>query len=138
MVYYFALSYYISKSLKIDGFLLQTMHCWKLSLNMFLTNFQSIWELLFQHKHRFPNKEKSNHWQQSYVKIAVLKVSFFHFPIFLWPPSFRPNGVLAIHALRQYVYRLPKCMSCHRAIVVITEREHCFHDCIYITLILLL
>ena len=28
--------------------------------------------------------------------------------------------------------RLPKCMSCHKAIVVITGRAHCFHDCIYI------
>ena len=31
-----------------------------------------------------------------------------------------------------------KCMSCHKAIVVITRRAHCFHDCIYITPILLL
>ena len=29
-------------------------------------------------------------------------------------------------------------MSCYKAIVVITGRAHCFHDCIYITLILLL
>ena len=25
-----------------------------------------------------------------------------------------------------------KCMSCHKAMVVITERAHCFYDCIYI------
>ena len=25
-----------------------------------------------------------------------------------------------------------KCMSCHKAIVVITGRAHCFHDCTYI------
>ena len=31
-----------------------------------------------------------------------------------------------------------KWMSCHKAIVVITEKAHCFHDCIYITPILLL
>ena len=24
-----------------------------------------------------------------------------------------------------------KCMGCHKAIVVITGRAHCFHDCIY-------
>ena len=30
----------------------------------------------------------------------------------------------------------PKCMSCYKAIVVITGRAHCFHDCIYITPIL--
>ena len=36
------------------------------------------------------------------------------------------------------VNHVPKCISCHKAIVVITGRTHCFHDCIYITLILLL
>ena len=35
-------------------------------------------------------------------------------------------------------FQVPKCMSCHKAIVVITGRAHCFHDYIYITLILLL
>ena len=36
------------------------------------------------------------------------------------------------------VHHVPKCMSCHKAIVVITGRAHCFHDYIHITLILLL
>ena len=27
---------------------------------------------------------------------------------------------------------LPKYMSCHKAIKVITGKEHCFHDCMYI------
>ena len=36
------------------------------------------------------------------------------------------------------VHHVPKCMSCHKAIVVMTGRAHCFHDYIYITLILLL
>ena len=30
----------------------------------------------------------------------------------------------------QTVHHVPKCMSCHRAIVVITGRAHSFHDCI--------
>ena len=30
------------------------------------------------------------------------------------------------------VHHVPKCMSCHKAIVVITGGAHCFHDCIYI------
>ena len=30
------------------------------------------------------------------------------------------------------VHRVPKCMSCHKAIMVITGRAHCFHDYIYI------
>ena len=29
------------------------------------------------------------------------------------------------------VYRVPKCMRCHKAIVVITRRAHGFHDYIY-------
>ena len=36
------------------------------------------------------------------------------------------------------ISHVPKCMSCHKTIVVITGRAHCFHDNIYITLILLL
>ena len=36
------------------------------------------------------------------------------------------------------VHHVPKCMSSHKAIVVITGRAHCFHDYIYITLILVL
>ena len=36
------------------------------------------------------------------------------------------------------VHHVPKCMSCHKAIVVITGRAHCFHDYIYVTLILFL
>ena len=31
-----------------------------------------------------------------------------------------------------------ECMSCHKALVLITRRAHCFHDWIYITPILLL
>ena len=27
-----------------------------------------------------------------------------------------------------YVHHVPKCISCHKAIVVITGRAHCFHD----------
>ena len=30
------------------------------------------------------------------------------------------------------VHHVPKCMSCHKAIVVITGRAHSFHDYIYI------
>ena len=35
-------------------------------------------------------------------------------------------------------HHVPKCMSCNKAIVVITGRAHCFRDCIYIMPILLL
>ena len=36
-----------------------------------------------------------------------------------------------VHELPQS-HELPKCMSYHKAAVVITGRAHCFHDCIYI------
>ena len=62
------------------------------------------------------------------------------------PPGYHHNGFVATHALGHMMYgcwahdvhHVPKCMSCHKAIVVITGRAHCFHDCIYIMLILLL
>ena len=42
------------------------------------------------------------------------------------PPGYHHNGFVATHALGH------KCMSCHKAIVVITGRAHCFHDFIYV------
>ena len=39
------------------------------------------------------------------------------------PPGYHHNGFVATHALGH--------MSCHKAIVVITGRAHCFHDYIY-------
>ena len=64
------------------------------------------------------------------------------------PPGYHHNGFVATHAFGHMTYGLayimiavhhvPKCMSCHKAIVMITGRAHCFHDYIYITLILLL
>ena len=41
------------------------------------------------------------------------------------PPVYRHNGFVATHALE---HMMPKCMSCHKAIVVITGRADCFHD----------
>ena len=41
------------------------------------------------------------------------------------PPGYHHNGFVATHA------HVPKCMSCHKAIVVITGKAHCFHDNIY-------
>ena len=55
------------------------------------------------------------------------------------PPGYHQNGFAATDALGHMMYGyVPKCMSCHKAIVVINGRAHCFHDSIYITLILLL
>ena len=47
------------------------------------------------------------------------------------PPGYPHNGFVATHSLRQMMYgyiMCTKCMSCHKAIVVIAERAHCFHD----------
>ena len=57
------------------------------------------------------------------------------------PPGYHHNGFVATHALGHMfpsAQHVPKCMSCHKAIVVITGRAHYFHDYIYIMLILLL
>ena len=43
----------------------------------------------------------------------------------MWPPGYHHIGFVAS-------YHVPKCMSFHKAIVVITGRAHCFHDYIYI------
>ena len=45
------------------------------------------------------------------------------------PPGYHRNGFVAT---QRTVHHVPKCMSCHKAIVVITGRAHCFHDYIYI------
>ena len=60
------------------------------------------------------------------------------------PPGYHHNGFVETHAHEHMMYgsipyiMCPSCMSCHKAIVVITGRAHCFHDCIYIMPILLL
>ena len=41
--------------------------------------------------------------------------------------------MLSVH----HVHHVPKCMSCHKAIVPITGRTRCFYDYICVTLILL-
>ena len=63
----------------------------------------------------------------------------------LSPQWLSGNSCTWVHDVRSMMYGLscvvhhvPKCMSCHKAIVVITGRAHCFHDCMYIMPILLL
>ena len=51
------------------------------------------------------------------------------------PPDYHHNGFVATHAFGHMMF---KCMGCHKAIVVMTGRAHCFHDCIYMMLILLM
>ena len=53
------------------------------------------------------------------------------------PPGYHHNDFVATHALGHMMYgsscavhstvhHVPKCMSCRKAIVVITGRAHCF------------
>ena len=59
------------------------------------------------------------------------------------PPGYH-SGYVANDALVHMMYscnivhHTPKCMSCHKTIVVITRRAHCFHDCVYIMPVFLL
>ena len=47
-------------------------------------------------------------------------------------------GKIAGHSLVNWyqqcvtVSHVPKFMSCHKDIVVVTGRAHCFHDCVYV------
>ena len=57
--------------------------------------------------------------------------------IIIWPLTLHSLhsllSILLIHWYQLYVtvHHVPKCMSCCRAILVITGRAHCFHDCVY-------
>ena len=51
----------------------------------------------------------------------------------MFPPGYHHNGIVVTYALGHMMYgHVSKYMSCHKAIVVITGKEHCFHDCINI------
>ena len=55
--------------------------------------------------------------------------------------SYVKDVILVEHSLLVYWYQqcvtihhVPKCMCCHKAILVKTGRLHYFHDCIYVHL----
>ena len=58
----------------------------------------------------------------------------------MYRPGYHYNGFVATHPFGHIIYvfhdihdfKVPQCMNCHKAIVLITGRAHCFHDCIYI------
>ena len=51
-------------------------------------------------------------------------------------PGYHHNGFVTTHALGHMmcrtVHHVPKCISHHKAIGVVTGRGHCFHDCKYV------
>ena len=70
------------------------------------------------------------HGQKGFMTYKALK-SCNHennVPSQLSPQSLCANSCTSAHDVRH----VPKCMSCHKTIVVITRRAYCFHDCIYI------
>ena len=67
-----------------------------------------------------------------YILIYIYIIYIYVIMKTMCPPGYHHNGFVAT------VHHVPKCMSCHKAIVVITGKAHCFRDYIYIMLILLL
>ena len=65
-----------------------------------------------------------------YIYICIYIYMYIYIHIYLY--------YIHIYIYDVRLHHVSKCMSCHKAIVVITGRAHCFHDNIYITLILLL
>ena len=61
----------------------------------------------------------------------VFKYIYIYIYIFVYVYEHHASCVSTVH-------HVPKFMSCHKTILVITGREHCFHDCISITSIVLL
>ena len=79
----------------------------------------------------------------TYVYICIYIYIYAIMMTTLSPPGYYHNGLMATHGLGHMmcdfttVHHVPKCMSCHKIIVVITGRTYSFHDSIiYITLIL--
>ena len=86
-----------------------------LSLSIYLSIYPSIY--LYMHNHE-------NHVPSRFITTYLFG-----------------NSCTWAHDVRlwvQMVHHVPKCMNCHKAIVLITGRAHCFHDYIYIMPILLL
>ena len=56
----------------------------------------------------------------------------------IFPFDFLVKKIVTSYWGLSYMDHVPKCTNFHKAILVMTGRAHCFHDCIYITPILLL
>ena len=67
--------------------------------------------------------ELTNRWSLFFLK-AIKGNTHTHTHTYIYIQGTHMMYIITVH-------RVPKCMSCHKAIVVITERAHCFHYCIY-------
>ena len=82
----------------------------------------------------FQRREK---WISLYQMEYILCIYIFNHennvPSWLSPKWLCDNSCNWGHDVHvHHVHHVPKYMSCNKAIVVITERAHCFHDCTYI------
>ena len=71
-----------------------------------------------------------------YICIYMLNICNHENNKTMCPPGYHHNGfvetLLVVFGHDIQLHHVPKCMSCHKAVVVITGRAHCFHNCIYI------
>ena len=71
-----------------------------------------------------------------YIYICIyIYIYIYILYIYLYKWSLLEHSLVHWYQQCVTVDHVPKCMSCHKAIVVITRRAHCFHDCIYIYII---
>ena len=60
--------------------------------------------------------------------IHISEMGANNVPSRLSPQWLRGNSCTWAHDVWFDVYHVPKCMRCHKTIVVITGRAHCFQD----------
>ena len=72
------------------------------------------------------------------IRESVCLFALMHTYINLHLYAYINIHIYAAYVYIYAVYHVPKCMSCHKAIVVINGRVHSFHDCIYTMPVLLL
>ena len=65
----------------------------------------------------------SNHKKRAEILISIYLSIYLYIYLYIY---------IYIYTCMYTVPHVPKCMSCHKAIVMITGSAHCFHDCIYI------
>ena len=119
--------------------------------SFYLGNINKILIYIFKRALRDVTAKEGYHALESFCQ--NVRVVFWCLYIYIYaimktmcPPGYHSqwlcgNSCTWAHDVRlkhETVHHVPKCMSSHKATVAITGRAHCCHDCIYITLILLL
>ena len=67
-----------------------------------------------------------------YIYIYILYIYYIYTHTYIYSAIYIERECLStlLHWYQQCgtVHHVPRCMSCHKAIVVLTGRAHCFHD----------